>query len=339
VLFICGSRNQTTQLHQIAQEMPDFEQSFTPYFVTGAYELVREWGGLNFTIAGGHWRRECLEYLRANNLPIDVRGQGYEYDLVVTCQDLFVPDVLKAKRAVLVQEGMVDPENAWFHLVRRIKWLPRWLASTSATGLSDCYDKFCVASYGFRELFTERGVRPEKIVVTGIPNFSHCDRYLDNTFPHRGFALICTSDSRETFKIHNRRAFLRRARSLAGGRPIIVKLHPNERFAHATREVQDEIPGAQVFTTGNAEEMVANCDILVTEWSSTALVGLALNKEVHSMFKPDELRRLIPMQTPQSASNIAEVCRKVVSVGTEATEVEVVEQTSEPQVIQAGALA
>ena len=338
-LFICGSRNQTTQLHQVACEMPDFEQGFTPYFVTGAYELVRESGGLNFTIAGGHWRQECLEYLRTNDLPIDVRGEGYEYDLVVTCQDLFVPGLLKAKRSVLVQEGMVDPENAWFHLVRRIKWLPRWLASTSATGLSDCYDKFCVASDGFRELFTHRGVRPEKMVVTGIPNFSHCERYLDNTFPHRGYALICTSDSRETFKSHDRRAFLRKALVLAGGRPVIVKLHPNERFDRAIREVQDEIPEARVFTAGNAEEMVANCDLLVTEWSSTALVGLALKKEVHSMFKLEELRRLIPMQTANSAANIAEVCRKVVMGGAESTEVEVAEWPSEPQVMQAGALA
>ncbi len=341
VLFICGSRNQTTQLHQIALEMPDFEQSFTPYFVTGAYELVREWGGLDFTIAGGHWREECLNYLRANSLPIDVRGQGYEYDLIVTCQDLFVPDLVKGKRTVLVQEGMVDPENVWFHLVRRIRWLPNWLASTSATGLSDCYDKFCVASQGFSELFTDRGVRPEKMVVTGIPNFSHCDRYLGNAFPHRGYALVCTSDSRETFKFHNRRAFLRRAKGLAGGRPIIVKLHPNERFDRAIREVHDEIPGALVLTTGNAEEMVANGDILVTEWSSTALVGLALNKEVHSMFKLDELRKLIPLQTPHSASNIAEVCRKVLMGSNEATETEgeVVEKPSEPQVMQAGKVA
>ena len=70
--------------------------------------------------------------------------------------------------------------------------------------------------------------------------------------------------------------------------------------------------GALVFTTGSAEEMVANCDLLITEWSSTALVGLALNKEVDSMFKLEELRRLVPMQTPDSASNIAEVCRSLV---------------------------
>ena len=94
-LFICGSRNQTTQLHQVARAMPDFDQGFSPYFVTGAYEWARELGALDFTIAGGHWRDECLEYLRSNKLPIDVRGHGHEYDLVVTCQDLFVSDLLR----------------------------------------------------------------------------------------------------------------------------------------------------------------------------------------------------------------------------------------------------
>ena len=319
--------------------MPDFQQCFTPYFVTGAYELIRQWGGLSFTIAGGHWREECLAYLRANNLPIDVRGEGYEYDLVVTCQDLFVPELLKAKRAVLVQEGMVDPVNAWFHLVRRVKWLPRWLASTSATGLSDCYDKFCVASDGFRDLFVLRGVRPNKLVVTGLPNFSRCQAFLDNSFPYRSYALVCTSDSRETFKLHNRRAFLRHARQLADGRQIIVKLHPNERFSRASREVQDEIPGALVFTTGSAEEMVANCSVLVTEWSSTALVGLALNKEVHSMFKLEELRKLVPMQTPNSASNIAEVCRSVVWGEAQLQKAVTIERQVEHRGMQAGTLA
>jgi len=33
--------------------MPDVDSAFSPYFVTGVYELMREWGWLDFTIAGG----------------------------------------------------------------------------------------------------------------------------------------------------------------------------------------------------------------------------------------------------------------------------------------------
>ena len=312
VLFICGSNNQTTQLHQVAREMPDFDHGFTPYFMTGVYELVREWGMLDFTIAGGHWRSGCLEYLRDHELPIDVRGEGYEYDLVVTCQDIVVPRTIRSKRAVLVQEGMVDPPNWAYHLARRFRWFPRWAASTAATGLSHWYERFCVASDGFRDLFVRRGVRPGSMVVTGIPNFSRCADYRDNDFPYRGYALVCTSDARETFKLHDRRRVLRRAKELAKGRPIIVKLHPNERFERAKVEIRQELPGALVYTKGKAEEMIANCEVLVTEWSSTALVGLALGKEVHSLFDVDELRKLVPLQTPHAAANIAKVCREVV---------------------------
>jgi hypothetical protein len=65
-----------------------------------------------------------------------------------------------------------------------------------------------------------------------------------------------------------------------------------------------------VFTTGSAEEMIANCDVLITQFSSTAFVGLALGKETYSDFDMDELRRLTPLQNGSAAVNIANVCRR-----------------------------
>jgi hypothetical protein len=65
-----------------------------------------------------------------------------------------------------------------------------------------------------------------------------------------------------------------------------------------------------VFATGSAEEMIANCDVLITRFSSTAFVGLALGKETYSDFDMDELRRLMPVQNGSSAFNIANVCRR-----------------------------
>ena len=64
-----------------------------------------------------------------------------------------------------------------------------------------------------------------------------------------------------------------------------------------------------MFTTGSAEEMIANCDVLITRYSSTAFVGLALGKETHSDFDMNELRRLMPLQNGSAALNIANVCR------------------------------
>jgi len=52
VLFICGSLNQTTQMHQIARQMPELEARFTPYYCDGFLELMRRAGLVEFTILG-----------------------------------------------------------------------------------------------------------------------------------------------------------------------------------------------------------------------------------------------------------------------------------------------
>jgi len=106
-------------------------------------------------------------------------------------------------------------------------------------------------------------------------------------------------------------AFIRRAVELAGGRRLIFKLHPNESIERATREIHRHAPGAMVFTTGSAAEMIANCDVLITRFSSTAFVGLALGKETYSDFDMDELLRLMPVQNGLAAFSIANVCRRL----------------------------
>jgi hypothetical protein len=123
--------------------------------------------------------------------------------------------------------------------------------------------------------------------------------------------LVCTSPLREVFRGEDRGAFIRQAVAIAGGRQLIFKLHPNENVKRATREISRYAPGATVFTTGSAEEMIANCDVLITRYSSTAFVGLALGKETHSDFDLDELRRLTPVQNGSAALNIANVCRQL----------------------------
>src|SRR5262249_2613161 len=152
-----------------------------------------------------------------------------------------------------------------------------WLASTSATGLSGWFQKFCVASDGWAELFQKRGVPAEKLVVTGLPNFDNCERFRQNDFPHKNFVLVCTSDARETFKLHSRMRVIKNAVRIAAGRQLIFKLHPNEWYENAKREIRSVAPpGTLIYQEGCAEHMVANCDVLVTEFSSTSLVALLL---------------------------------------------------------------
>ncbi len=313
VLFICGSINQTTQMHQIASALPEVDATFTPYYGDRSVELLAEFGLLEGTIAGSKLRGRCLDYLRRHDLVIDAFGRRGGYDLVLTCSDVVIPSNVRGVPLVAVQEGILDPDGFGYRIVRRFARAPRWLAGTAATGLSGSYERFCVASHGYRDLFIGRGAPAERVVVTGIPNFDDCEAFRRNSFPRRGYVLVCSSDTRETFKWTNRERFFRQARHVAKGRPTLVKLHPNENVARSTRDVARWFPEAEVVASGDTNAMIANCDVLVTLFSSCAFVGLALGKEVHSFYPLRELERLLPEQNASAARNIAAVCREVLA--------------------------
>jgi hypothetical protein len=316
VFFICGSLNQTTQMHQIARELEECDASFSPYYGDQGLRRMRELGLVEFSIGGNRLRARCLEYLLAHGLNVDLDGARGGYDLVFTCSDVVVPSNVLGRPLVLVQEGITDPENSLFPLVRRFPTrVPRWLAGTAATGLSGLYDRFCVASAGYRDHFVSRGALRERVIVTGMPNFDNCCKFLDNDFPHRGHVLVCTSDARETLKLDSRKRFLRRALGIAAGRPMIFKLHPNENAERATREIHSMAPAARVFSSGPTEAMIANCEVLITQFSSVVFVGLALGKEVHSHYPLEVLRPLVPEQHGRAARNIAAVARELLSLG------------------------
>lgn len=299
-------------MHQIARELPELDASFTPYY--SDHPLMRLGRRLYLqesTIAGNKLRERCLDYLRRHGLAIDEDGQAGAYELVVTCTDQIMPRNIRDKPVVVVQEGILDVPNRFTPLCRRWPWIPRWIGGTAMTALSGHYELFCAASHGYRDDFIRAGADPSRVVVTGIPNFDDCARYRENDFPYRDYVLVCTSDMRETLKRDDRIGFLRRAVRIAQGRQLIFKLHPGEWVGRATREIARVAPRAKIFSSGSAEEMVANCEVLITQWSSLVFVGMALGKEVHSYFDLREVRRLLPLQNGCAARNIAEVCLQV----------------------------
>ncbi len=307
-LFICGSPNQTKMMWQISQHLQGFDKYFTPFFCDGLGEYVQRTGLLDFTVLGGRFVEQTMRFLTAQGVRFDHGGRGGPYDLVVTCSDLIVPRRVRGSKLVLVQEGMTDPENLAYYMVKKLR-MPRWIAHTATTGLSDAYDIFCVASEGYRDLFVKKGVRREKIRVTGIPNFDHCAANLDNDFPHKDYVLAATSDRRETYKYENRRKFIEKARRIADGRPLIFKFHPNENPHRAAHEVERHAPEALHYYQANTDHMIANCQTLVTRYSSVVYVALALGKEIHSDLPHEELHRLLPIQNGgRSASHIAREC-------------------------------
>ena len=301
ILFICGSLNQTTMMHKISSHFPSEDCYFTPYYSLGFLKQAGKTGILDFCILGGQFKQRTFNYLEKHNLKVDYEGSANDYDLVYTCSDLIIPSNIRDKKVILVQEGMTDPENLIYYMVKYLK-LPRWMASTSVTGLSKAYDKFCVASEGYKELFIKKGVDPDKIEVTGIPNFDNCRTFLDNNFPHKGYVLVATSDTRETYKYENRKKFIEKARRIAEGKQMIFKLHPNENIERATAEINKYAPGSIVYSSGNTSHMIANCETLVTRYSSVVYVGLALGKKVFSEFNLEELEKLSPIQNNGTSS-------------------------------------
>jgi hypothetical protein len=313
-LFICGSLNQTTMMHQIARQMPEFDTYFSPFYASGFLGDLSRLGLLNSTILGGNHRRRTENYLKDQNLKVDFGGRKRKYDLVVTGTDLIVQDNIRKTRLVLVQEGMTEPEDFTYFLVKNLG-APRFIANTAATGLSKAYDVFCVASPGYRELFIKKGAPADRLIVTGIPNFDNARAYLQNDFPRRNYVLVATSSIRETGKFDPRLHFLQEVKRIAAGRPVIFKLHPNENLERARAEIQFILPEATILADGDANHLVANCDVLITQVSSVVYTGLALGKEVYSYFDLQSLQHLLPIQNNgASAGNIAEVCRRITRV-------------------------
>ena len=211
ILFICGSLNQTTMLHQVARQLlratNTRSRRITATGSCASWTNAGLWtsrsSAANWNVSRAHRRLPA----RPRVFRWTCAASRGDYALVVTCSDLLIQRNIRRTPTVLVQEGMTDPETALYGLVRTLG-LPRWLAGTAATGLSLAYDRFCVASEGYREFFASKGIPRERMVATGLPNFDDCARHLVNEFPHRGYVLVATSDTRETLKRNDRPQFL-----------------------------------------------------------------------------------------------------------------------------------
>ncbi len=106
--------------------------------------------------------------------------------------------------------------------------------------------------------------------------------------------------------------FIEKAIKIANSRQIIFKLHPNENIKRATVEVNKYAQGSLIFDKMKAEVLIANCETLVTRYSSVVYVGLALGKEVFSDFDVEDLIKFLPLQNSrQSAENIAAMARVI----------------------------
>lgn len=314
ILFITGSINQTTQMHQIANELPEFDCWFSQLFTDNPTlnTIINKSTLLSGTVLSTKFRLISEGYLQKNALQIDFGAKKNNYDLVVFCTDLIVPRRMLNTKTIWVQEGMIDRYTPWSSVVKGLKLPPTLCGNTSLNGSSNICDVYCAASKGYKQYFMGKGTEERKIVVTGMPNYDNLVQHVNNDFPHHNYVMVATTDMRETFRIENRIAFIKKAVKIANGRPLLFKLHPNENFARAEKEIYANTPaGTLVYRQGNTNHMIANCCELITQYSTVVYTGIALGKKVHSLFNVDELKRLAPIQNDgMSARNIAAICRE-----------------------------
>jgi hypothetical protein len=66
---------------------------------------------------------------------------------------------IEDKPVILIQEGMTEGEGLRYNLVKKLG-LPRFIAGTATSGMSDAYQYFCIASDGYRDLFIKKAATP-----------------------------------------------------------------------------------------------------------------------------------------------------------------------------------
>jgi hypothetical protein len=312
ILFITGSINQTSQMHQISKHLGDYDCWFSQLFPDSVFlKTAIKYTKLgDGTVLTGQFKTRSENYMKLHGLQIDYGGVKNDYDLVVSCTDMIVAERFRSTKTVWVQEGMIDKRTLLTGIVKALR-LPVYLTGdTSLNGSTNVCDIYCAASNGYRNYISKNGTSANKIIVTGIPNYDNHRQFIDNDFPFHNYVMVATSDMRETFRYENRTAFIKKAVKIAAGRQLLFKLHPNEKFERAKAEIlRYAPPGTLIYHTGNTSHMIANCAELITQYSTVVYTGIALGKKVHSFFDIKDLEQLAPVQNEgASAKNIAQVC-------------------------------
>ena len=313
ILFITGSINQTSQMHQISEHLKDYDCWFSQLFPDSAFlkNIIKYTPFANGTVLTGQFKERSESYLQQHAVQIDYGANLNTYDLVVNCTDMIVAPKFRQTKTIWVQEGMIDKRTLKTDLVKATGMPTYFTGDTSLNGSTNICDIYCAASDGYKKHFAAQGTDNKKIIVTGIPNYDDHFQFIENDFPYRDYVMVATSDMRETYKFENRVAFIKSAVKIAAGRQLLFKLHPNEKVSRAEAEIRKHAPAdTLIYHTGNTNHMIANCTELITQYSTVVYTGIALGKKVHSYFDLDELKRLAPIQNGgTSAKNIARVCR------------------------------
>src|ERR1700748_3307243 len=104
ILFITGSITQTSQMHQIAQHLQQYDCWFSQLFPDSGFlkAILKHTPLANGTVLTGQFKERSENYLKEHGLQIDYGGELNAYDLVVNCTDLIVAEKFRKTKTVWV---------------------------------------------------------------------------------------------------------------------------------------------------------------------------------------------------------------------------------------------
>lgn len=319
ILCFVGSRNQTSQLHEISKYLEDdYNIYYTQIFGSGFfYKFLAEAGIFDNTVFGRNssFTLASQEYIRNHNLKYDYRGlsKGIKYDMALVSTDLILPKTFKGIKTIWVQEGMIDPLSKSSIWVKKMNLPAFSTGDTSLNGTTNKADIYCSMSNGYKNYFSKYGTDKDKILTTGVPNFDNIKSHNQSKYPESNFVLLASSDIRELGGNDDRIYLLQKTRDIANGKKVIIKPHPNENLERFKSEIFSVIPNAEIITEPILDTLIAHCDTLITQFSSCVYVGLVLGKKVYSYFPIDELESKKPIQNNgKSAEIISTIAREFI---------------------------
>src|SRR6202012_5055514 len=128
ILFITGSINQTSQMHQISHFLPDYDCWFSQVFSeTRISKFLEKYTNIiEGTVMSEQCRENSEKYLRERGMQIDYKAARNKYNLVVFCSDMVVPANIRQPKTIWVQEGMIDKLTLVSRIVKALG-LPIWV--------------------------------------------------------------------------------------------------------------------------------------------------------------------------------------------------------------------
>lgn len=321
ILFLPGTEIHFKQMSEIANSLSDIDIYFAPFFADGKLELLRKTHIFDFifrkTPLGNSSHRKIKKIILESGFKTDEKAKKRDYDLVVVPSDIYLPSKIIKSKIVLIQEGGLYPDNFILSLVK-IGIAPRFFANTAALGLSDKYEFFCVASEEYRKFFIERGIKSEKLRVTGISYYDNFEKY--RVYPKKipklpkKYVLACMSPSWESLGLEWD-SLISKARRKAKELkiPLVVKVHPREERYQIRRLRKQNI---LVYQKPTAEYFAASAKYAFVQSSTSiySLIHFGIPTE-STKLDIEKCKKLMAWQNNgTSAKNIAAVCREILNM-------------------------